>query len=274
MANKRFGWHSGALTCRDITVNNDMTIEGDMSFGDASTDTLTVNGIISFATDITGRAMYMSGHVVSDTAGANATLYFAEAVSRTGGEQITLYAKQNWSGDDTTDIVASRPLDAKAYIDSGTTWTDASCVTAVFALTEMDGTMNGSSIYIHALHGELTTGSSGVYTLIDYEACLGLKNASSKTISTGNRYFQQMFNSVASTINSVMHIKQAAEGATYIITNLFSFENCAHSSSFVTTAYTGNGAWVPNNKGTFTQCGQLQILIGSETYYIPYGTVA
>lgn len=38
--------------------------------------------------------------------------------------------------------------------------------------------------------------------------------------------------------------------------------------------FTGNNAFVPNNKGTFTQCGQLKILIGSTQYYIPYGTVA
>jgi hypothetical protein len=38
--------------------------------------------------------------------------------------------------------------------------------------------------------------------------------------------------------------------------------------------FTGNSNFVPNNKGTFTQCGQLKILIGSSTYYIPYGTVA
>ena len=43
--NKRFGWHSGTLTCRNAIIKNDMTIEGDMSFGDATTDTLTVNGL-------------------------------------------------------------------------------------------------------------------------------------------------------------------------------------------------------------------------------------
>jgi len=46
MANRRFGWHSGSLTCRDATINNDLTIEGDMTFGDASTDSLTVSGYL------------------------------------------------------------------------------------------------------------------------------------------------------------------------------------------------------------------------------------
>jgi hypothetical protein len=50
--NKRFGWHSGSVDCYDITVSNDMTIEGDLTFGDASTDTLTVNGEATFNTDV------------------------------------------------------------------------------------------------------------------------------------------------------------------------------------------------------------------------------
>jgi hypothetical protein len=48
MANRRFGWHSGSVTCRDITVAGDLTIAGSMNFGDASTDTLTVNGAATF----------------------------------------------------------------------------------------------------------------------------------------------------------------------------------------------------------------------------------
>ena len=40
------------------------------------------------------------------------------------------------------------------------------------------------------------------------------------------------------------------------------------------TSYTGNSAFIPNSKGTFTQVGQLKINIAGTTYYIPYGTVA
>lgn len=41
----RFGWHSGKLTCEEVEVN------GDFSFGDASTDTLTVNGTLKIESD-------------------------------------------------------------------------------------------------------------------------------------------------------------------------------------------------------------------------------
>jgi len=54
-------------------------------------------------------------------------------------------------------------------------------------------------------------------------------------------------------------------------TNVFGFED---TNGCVVSTFTGNGAFVPGNKGTFTQAGQLKIKIGSNTFYIPYGTVA
>jgi hypothetical protein len=53
MSNRRFGWHSGSVHCFDLIVNNDMTIAGSLTFGDASTDTLTVNGSAVFNSDVT-----------------------------------------------------------------------------------------------------------------------------------------------------------------------------------------------------------------------------
>jgi len=44
MANRRWGFHSGKLTCYDLEVANDLEIKGDLAFGDASTDTFTVTG--------------------------------------------------------------------------------------------------------------------------------------------------------------------------------------------------------------------------------------
>ena len=52
MANRRFGWHSGSVECWDVTVNNDLTIEGDLTFGDVSADTFTCNGAASFTSTV------------------------------------------------------------------------------------------------------------------------------------------------------------------------------------------------------------------------------
>ena len=45
---RKFGWHSGSLTCHDITVEDGLTVQGNLSFGDATTDTLTVAGLSTF----------------------------------------------------------------------------------------------------------------------------------------------------------------------------------------------------------------------------------
>lgn len=41
---RRFGFHSGHLECQEVTVAGDFSISGDLSFGDAASDTLTVTG--------------------------------------------------------------------------------------------------------------------------------------------------------------------------------------------------------------------------------------
>ncbi len=49
----KYGWHANKLTAYDVTIDNDLTITGDLSFGDATTDTLTVTGAATFSTDVT-----------------------------------------------------------------------------------------------------------------------------------------------------------------------------------------------------------------------------
>jgi cytoskeletal protein CcmA (bactofilin family) len=48
MTNRRFGWHSGKLTCREIDVGGDFSVDGDLVFGDASADSLTIKGAATF----------------------------------------------------------------------------------------------------------------------------------------------------------------------------------------------------------------------------------
>lgn len=48
-----WGFHSGTLTCRNIIVEGDFTVKGNFNFGDAVTDTLTVNGAATFNAAVT-----------------------------------------------------------------------------------------------------------------------------------------------------------------------------------------------------------------------------
>ena len=49
MTNRRIGFHSGKLTAKQVTVNDTLTVNGNLTFGDASTDTLTVTGLSTFS---------------------------------------------------------------------------------------------------------------------------------------------------------------------------------------------------------------------------------
>jgi len=52
LLNKRFGWHSGSMKCRDAIIYNDLSIYGDLTFGDVSTDTFTVTGNFTSTADV------------------------------------------------------------------------------------------------------------------------------------------------------------------------------------------------------------------------------
>jgi len=65
-----------------------------------------------------------------------------------------------------------------------------------------------------------------------------------------------------------LHVPTVASGAWDALVALGATTGCN------ITSFSGNSAFVPNNKGTFTQQGQIKILIGGTTYYIPYGSVA
>jgi len=52
MVNNTFGWHSGALTAKSIHVLDTLQIDGDMTFGDAGADTLTIAGAATFGSTV------------------------------------------------------------------------------------------------------------------------------------------------------------------------------------------------------------------------------
>ena len=69
----KYGFRNNDLSVNDITVENDMTIEGDMTFGDATTDTLTVNGLFVSDGDV-ATAINVSGTPVGNGLDAAAVL--------------------------------------------------------------------------------------------------------------------------------------------------------------------------------------------------------
>jgi len=56
-----YGFRNNTLKVNDLTVDNDLTIEGNLTFGDATTDTLTVNGLFVLAGDVSASQMEVTG---------------------------------------------------------------------------------------------------------------------------------------------------------------------------------------------------------------------
>jgi len=78
---RKWGFHSGKLTCYDLTVDNDLTISGDLTFGDAATDTLTVTGKL----DANGDVDLGSGsNTVNIGSGSGDTVNIKESVVLSG----------------------------------------------------------------------------------------------------------------------------------------------------------------------------------------------
>jgi len=64
----KYGWKNNNLIAKDVTIESDLSIEGDMSFGDASADTLTVNGTAVFESTVDfDNATTYTPTVVADT---------------------------------------------------------------------------------------------------------------------------------------------------------------------------------------------------------------
>lgn len=130
MANKRYGWHNGKVTCNDLEVNNDITIEGDLSFGDASTDTLTVTGKL----DCNGNVDLGSGddtiNIYDDfTIATNKKAYFRDTglyiYSSTNGQLDVIGDTKIQITAPTVDIESSSAiaLDGDTTIDGAHTFT-------------------------------------------------------------------------------------------------------------------------------------------------------
>jgi len=97
----RFGWHSGALKCRSIETEGNLTIKGSMSFGDASVDTLAITGLTTIATNqkiqFRDTGLYMNS-------GADGKLTISS--DGTGADDITLSGTVTFDAD-VTGLVSS-----------------------------------------------------------------------------------------------------------------------------------------------------------------------
>ena len=154
MVNRRFGWRSGVLKCRDIDVLNDLSIEGDLNFGDATTDTLTINGLTTMGTFASPTTILkdvplimVSGNVATDQAsGVTRCTWFRSKVSiaQTGGSVLGIEAQCRLNGPATlgagqfTGIWAYWEQSGTTALNTGNLSSAASCTVESAATLTID----------------------------------------------------------------------------------------------------------------------------------------
>jgi hypothetical protein len=106
---------------KDITIEGDMTVEGDFTFGDASTDSLEINGYVSYGAST---ANYMIDMSASTPAVADILLSNSATISNGAAGTLTIT-------ETAIELVGTIKLDGTVTFDDDGTLTDAADVMTI-----------------------------------------------------------------------------------------------------------------------------------------------
>jgi len=252
MVNYRFGWHSGALKCKNITVENDMTIEGDLTFGDASTDTLTVNGAAAFNSTASHGTFASPTTVIKDVP---LVMVSGDVIAdQTSGEVKGLWVRAKVSKDQPATSVLG--VEAQCRVNGA----------ASAAATLGQGQFTG--IWAYWEQSGTTALNSGC--LASAASCT-VESAATLTVDSGAVLAGVVVDSSVSgsaTINGTfdgIYIKKAA-GALDFVSGI-EMTDCISSEVFK-FADDGTVCNDANATGSATTAGYLTVKVGSATRYI------
>ena len=278
MANKRFGWHSGTLRCRDLTVDNDMTISGDITFGDAATDTLQVNGALTVGEDDTGYNVIMYGAttgkklrwveasdmcdidgimkvhnrpVSTDTYALEVKCDYDQA-SGTGQGALQVSTRV-YPATDTTTINAQGGY-FQCQLHAADTMTGGAMTGFLAQVHNNSGTLNGSGIVVTALRAQLADG--GTWTSVERVSAMHVLSSLDQTVSSG--IYNLLYIQNAGTATAADAI--AIEGSD-TITALMTLTNVDGA------AMVANGSVLNDISGTAND-GYIKVIVEGETKYI------
>jgi len=267
-----YGMRDGVFTAKDLTVKNDLSIEGDMSFGDATTDTLTVTGAATFSNTITVGVDDTGYDVKMFGATAGAYLLWDESA-----DDLMLVGAAGLSVAGTATLLGDCNITGDVAFGSRLLLTDSAVGGAsngsilkkqLIASEDYTGTTAGTMV---KMYGEASaTVSSGEFTGL-YVTVKGLHtspghnasiisahvHASNTTeIWAGLWLYGDMINGIkmsGSTLTNALDISEATA-----VTNLMTLPaaSTAPCSGETTSDY------------TFTNTVKLSVLIGGTQYYL------
>jgi hypothetical protein len=256
----------------DLTVTGALIVTGSFTFGDAAVDILTVKGRInvtgmpaSYLLPAIGVGVY--GTPIVDTTLVDyifASVNISSATNKTVADssQMALYIGNK----NTADTIHNKLQGVLVSTTVAFDVFDAYGVQSNFAITDDMATHDGNAnlvagaFKISIKDSKTATGNvSSIYVVT------GDTDATTGTTATGT------FDAIRFENNSTALISFLNFGGCTGADFVASFDAAA---GCVTEAFTGNNAFAQNNKGSFTQTGQLIIKVAGATRYIPYGTVA
>jgi hypothetical protein len=254
---RKVGFHSGTLYAKNIQVQDTMTINGSMTFGDASADTLTVTGTASFGQTITstyaGKA-FKSGTsgtpITISTAGSGFDIY--ERVSATSGTHRGMIVDVVLSGASIS--TSNYTIRGHCQLLSNTV-AGASYLAGVQGkFTLGGGTINHADSRTCALLAQLDI-SSGTYTAGQISA-LWVDCGSSGNMGTGDGQFNvvRISNTTTTVPNAVMYVYSKGS---------YLFDLGAPSST---------ADWIASGAVGGSQNMKLKINLNGTPYYIPCNT--
>jgi len=172
-----YGTRDGVFTAKNLTVKSDLTIEGDMTFGDASTDTLTVTGAMNTSADVT---MTMAGtenlNIVNETLGNGTKGVYIEmaagsatAGSRQGALHVEMGRSVVMTGADGNPDVALKVTNSD-WSDGGSGYAR---IRGMDLKAQNDGDNGNSTVFINAVY-------------ITAENATGMANSGNMTVGEFN----------------------------------------------------------------------------------------
>jgi len=281
----KYGVRNNSAKYKDITIENDLTIDGDMTFGDAAADTLTVTGISDFTGDMT---VTLAGtenlNIVNATLGAGTKGLYVEmeagsalAGCRQGAVQIELGRSTVMTATDGNPDVALKVTNSD--------WSDAGSgyarIRGMDLKAQNDGDTGNSTVFINAAYitAENATGmaNSGAMTVAE----LNMKN--NGTITGENIGLLIQDQSQGATTGDTYGIKITASNYAIVREHAISVESTGGSWTNILHLVDDNhtyfldadveggcvGATRTSPNQTATCDGSLVVIVGSKALLIP-----